>query len=192
MSIPSQPQVSWRQLDAEGKRAFLMRVAGEVFSRDGLEAPMPAVAEAAGVGVASVYRQFPSKRDLLAAIVVERVQEVEGDALEALNGEAAPREALFRLLRDYVARQAEDDLVGEVMACVDEHPDVVQALAGSTAALEALLDAAKPEGLREDASVLDLRVLFAATRAAGKLDPGARERAFELWMDAVLGPGAGS
>ena len=83
MSIPVPPEIEparsrreacWSELDAEDKRATLLRAAGEVFARDGLDAPMPAIAAAAGAGVGSVYRQFPSKRDLLAALVVERLQ----------------------------------------------------------------------------------------------------------------------
>jgi len=70
----------WSALDAHEKRARLLRAAGDVFAREGLQAPMPAVAAAAGAGVGSVYRQFPSKRDLLAALVVERLQETERGA----------------------------------------------------------------------------------------------------------------
>ncbi len=78
MSIPSQmPKACWSDLDAAEKRLRLLRAAGEVFARDGLDAPMPAVAAAAGAGVGSVYRQFPSKHDLLAALVVERLKETE-------------------------------------------------------------------------------------------------------------------
>jgi AcrR family transcriptional regulator len=192
MAIPPQPESAWNELDAEGKRRCLLRAAGEVFARDGLDAPMPAVAAAAEAGVASVYRQFPSKEDLLAALVVERMEEVEGDAHAALQGVKPPREALVALLRAYVERQAGDDLVGEAMACVSSHPDVMRARTDATKALEALLTAAKTEGLREDATTLDLRVLFASTRAAKEMEAGARERVLELWFDAAFEPGAGA
>lgn len=187
MTIPPQTEGAWNELDSEGKRRLLLRVAGEVFAREGLDAPMPAIAAAAEAGVASVYRQFPSKQDLLAALVIERLEEVEGDALAALQEDEKPRQALVSLLRAYVARQAEDDLVGEAMACVSSHPDVDRALAETTTALEALLAAAKGEGLREDATTLDLRLLFAATRAAKGMEPGAGERVLALWMDAFFG-----
>jgi AcrR family transcriptional regulator len=190
MTIPPQGEAAWSQLDAEAKRRCLLRAAGEVFAHDGLDAPMPAVAAAAEVGVASVYRQFPSKQDLLAALVVERLEEVEGDALAALQGYQLPRPALEALLRAYVERQADDDLVGEAMACVSSHPDVDRALADTTIALEALLGAAKPEGLREDATTLDLHLLFAATRAAKDMEAGAGERALELLMDALFESGS--
>src|SRR6478609_7924085 len=170
MPIPVTREKAWTGLDAEGKRRCLLRAAGEVFAREGLDAPMPAVAAAAGAGVASVYRQFPSKPDLLAALVVERLEEVEGDALAALEGEKSPGAALVGLLRAYVDRQATDDLVGEAMASVSSHPDVERAHAEATVALEALLSAAKPEGLRGDATVRDLRLLFAWTRAANEME----------------------
>ena len=190
MTIPPHPGATWSKLDSEGKRRLLLRAAGEVFARDGLDAPMPAVAAAAEAGVASVYRQFRSKQDLLAALVVERLEEVEGDALAALQEPERPRTALEALLRAYVERQAKDDLVGEAMACVSSHPDVDRALADTTTALEALLGAAKGEGLREDATTLDLRLLFAATRAANQMEAGAPERVLELWMDAFFGGGS--
>jgi AcrR family transcriptional regulator len=186
MPIPVTEESAWSRLDAAGKRRCLLRAAGEVFSRDGLGAPMPAIAAAARAGVASVYRQFPSKPDLLAALVVERLEEVEADALAALQGGRSPRAALVGLLRAYVERQSRDDLVAEAMACVSSHPDVERAHADATAVLEALMSAAKPEGLRDDATVLDLRLLFAATRAAKEIEAGAPARVLELWLDAAF------
>ena len=81
MGIPkSEPLICWADLDQEDKRARLLQAAGEVFARDGLDAPIPAVAAAAGAGIGSVYRQFPSKRDLLAALVSERLSDSEDGA----------------------------------------------------------------------------------------------------------------
>jgi AcrR family transcriptional regulator len=187
MSIPSQgPEACWSSLDPSEKRARLLRVAGEVFARDGLDAPMPVIAAAAGAGVGSVYRQFPSKHDLLAALVVERLQEAEDGAVAALASCEGPFPALIGLLWTLAERQAGDDVLGEAMATVSSHPAVREALASTTVALEALLAAARVEGrLRPDATSLDLRLLFAATRAAGALEPGAWRRMLELGIDAL-------
>jgi AcrR family transcriptional regulator len=147
---------------------------------------MPAVAAAAGAGIGSVYRQFPSKRDLLAALVVERLEDVERRAELALAGSEGPWKALTGLLWTLAERQVTDNLVGEAMATVSTHPAVQVALAGTTAALERLLAAARAEGrLRADASTLDLRLLFAATRAAVALESGAWRRMLELGIDAL-------
>jgi AcrR family transcriptional regulator len=194
MSIPPLEPAStarcWAELDAEDKRATLLRASGVVFARDGLDAPMPAVAAAAGAGVGSVYRQFPSKRDLLAALVVERLEDVERRAELALAGSDGPWKALTGLLWTLAERQVADDLVGEAMATVSTHPAVQVALASTTAALERLLSAARAEGrLRADASTLDLRLLFAATRAAVALEPGAWRRMLELGIDALQANG---
>jgi AcrR family transcriptional regulator len=176
----------WAQLDASGKRERLLRTAGEVFARDGLDAPMPAIAEAAGAGVGSVYRQFASKRELLAALVVERLQEAERGAEAALASGADRWSALTGLLWTLAERQAGDDVLGEAMATVSEHPDVVAAMEGTVMSLERLLAAARVEGaLRDDATTLDLRLLFAATRAAGQLEAGAWRRMLELGIDAL-------
>jgi AcrR family transcriptional regulator len=180
----------WSDLDGEEKRARLLRAAGEVFARDGLDAPMPAIAAAAGAGVGSVYRQFPSKRDLLAALVVERLKDTEDRAGAALASADGPWMALMGLLWTLAERQAGDDVLGEAMATVSEHPSVRQALTRTLGALERLLDAARAEGrLRPDATALDLRLLFAATRAAGQIEPGAWRRMLELGIDALdVGP----
>lgn len=187
MSIPVPAATTcWSGLDAEGKRERLLRVAGEVFARDGLDAPMPVIAAAAGAGVGSVYRQFPSKRELVAALVIERLRDAEDGADAALASADGPWLALVGLLWMLAERQAEDDVLGEAMATVSEHPAVQDALAATTIALERLLAAARAEGhLRADATTLDLRLLFAATRAAAQLETGAWQRMLALGIDAL-------
>jgi AcrR family transcriptional regulator len=185
MSIPP-PVACWSGLDTDEKRSRLLRAAGEVFARDGLDAPMPAIAAAAGAGIGSVYRQFPSKRDLLAALVAERLEDTEDRARSALASDDGPWSALTGLLWALAERQAADNVLGEAIATVSEHPSVQLALASTLAALEPLLAAARAEGrLRPDASTLDLRLLFAATRAAGELEPGAWRRMLELMIAAL-------
>jgi AcrR family transcriptional regulator len=182
MSIPaSVPIVDWAKLDATQKRARLLAAASEVFARDGLDAPMPAIAAAAGAGVGSVYRQFPSKHDLLAALVVKRLEETEEQTNVALERAEGPWLALTGLLWDLAERQAEDDVLGEAMVTVSSYPAVEDALASAMDALERLLAAARKEGrLRPDATTQDLRLLFAATRASARLDPHAWRRMLEL------------
>ena len=190
MAIPPSPATSWSELDTAAKRARLLAAAGEVFARDGLDAPMPAIAAAAGAGVGSVYRQFPAKRDLLAALVVERHKVVEAEVEVALASPLGPWAALQELLWAIAERQAADDVLAEAMACLSEDPGVQEAMARTMHSLEGLLDAAKAEGrLRPDATALDLRLLFASTRAARALDPAAWRRMLELGIDALAAEG---
>ena len=187
ISLPAS-DTCWSDLTAEDKRARLLAAAGEVFARDGLDAPMPVIAAAVGAGVGSVYRQFRSKTDLLAALVVERLADIEAEAEAALASTESAWSALTGLLWALAERQAADDVLGEAMATVSEHAAVQQALASTTEALERLLVAARTEGrLRPDATTLDLRLLFAGTRAATQLQPEAWRRMLELGIDALDG-----
>jgi AcrR family transcriptional regulator len=190
MGIPIlSPVTCWADLSQAEKRARLLAAAGEVFARDGLDAPIPAVAAAAGAGIGSVYRQFPSKHDLLAALVSERLKDTEEGAEVALASAVGAWAALTGVLWALAERQATDDVLGEAMATVSEHPLVQESLARTLAALERLLAAARAEGrLRADATTLDLRLLFAATRAASQLEPGAWRRMLELGIDALEAP----
>jgi AcrR family transcriptional regulator len=186
MVIPVDRRACWSELDAGGKRARLLGAASEVFARSGLGAPMPEVAAAAGAGVGSVYRQFPSKRTLLAALVIERLEESRLDAEAAIVSPAGPWASLVALLGAHVERQAGDDVFAEAIACLSTDPDVERAHAATTAAWERLLEAGRAEGrLRPDADTDDLRLIFAAARAAGGLEPGAWRRMLELGIDAL-------
>jgi AcrR family transcriptional regulator len=192
MMIPvSEPEAAsgrsgWITLDAGAKRERLLVAATEVFARDGLDAPMSVVADAAGAGVASVYRLFESKRELLAALVVRRMDSIAAAAREAYEQPGNRWEALTGMLRTLVSAQRADYLIGDARAAVSDHPDVIEAVARASEAQERLLAAARAEGrLRADATTLDLRLLFAATRSARRVEPDRWPRMLELMIDAL-------
>lgn len=187
MSIPVRElDTSWPRLDQAAKKERLLTAAAEVFSRDGLDASMPAVAAAAGAGVASVYRQFDSKHDLLAALVERRLEQVAEGARRTASKEGTRWSALTELLSNLVEQQSCDEFMGDAMHKVDRHPSVQAASKRAYAALEQLLDDARSEGrLRADASIIDLRLLFAATRAARHLEPDLQGRMLELLIDGL-------
>jgi AcrR family transcriptional regulator len=179
-------RAEWTSLDTGAKRERLLAAATEVFARDGLDAPMSVVAEAAGSGVASVYRLFESKRELLAALVVRRMDAIAVAALKAYEQPGNRWEALTEMLRTLVSGQRADYLIGDARALVSDHPDVIDAVTRASEAQERLLAAARAEGrLRADATTLDLRLLFAATRAARRVEPDQWPRMLELMIDAL-------
>jgi AcrR family transcriptional regulator len=57
--------------DALKNRERLLVAAGQVFEEKGLEASVADVARAAGVGMGTLYRRFPSKEALIDALVTE-------------------------------------------------------------------------------------------------------------------------
>ena len=62
--------------DAERNRKRLLDAAAAVFAEHGLEASTAEIARRAGVGHGTVFRRFPTKDDLVAAIVVDRLGEI--------------------------------------------------------------------------------------------------------------------
>jgi AcrR family transcriptional regulator len=188
MTIPvdSGAGPSWLDLSSEAKRERLLGCATQVFAEHGLEAPMSEIAEAVGAGVASVYRCLPSKHELLAALITRRMEQTEAAALDAIAAPGDRWTALTELLTTLVSRQSADDLLGEARVIAGEHPDVIASSERATAALERLLADARAEGrLRADATTLDLRLLFAATRTARRVEPERWPRMLALMIDAL-------
>jgi len=73
--------------DARANRARLVEAARAVFSERGLAAEMKEIAERAGVGVGTIYRNFPSKEDLVLAIMRDALAGAmaEGRVAEAMD-----------------------------------------------------------------------------------------------------------
>jgi len=167
-------------LDSDGKRSRLLDAAEAVFARDGLEAPVPAIAAAAGVGVGSVYRAFGSKEEIVAALAVERLRWMQQRANAALQ-DPDPWSGLEGLLRTAAERQRADGVLAEALAAAFQRPEVAEPLAAAQAAAEAVLERARRHGvLRTEVTTDDLRAIFAALRAADAAQPGAGGRLLEL------------
>jgi len=187
MSIPPlELEPAWALLTPAAKRARLLKAAGTVFASNGLDTSMPVVAAAAGAGIGSVYRQFPSKHELIAELVVDR-HDQNGAGARAAGARAGDRwAALTEMLWKLVERNSCDDFFGEAMLTVSEHAAVIDAHERASEALGQLLIDTRAEGrLRDDATPVDLRLLFAATRAAKQVEPTAWRRMLELLIDAL-------
>jgi AcrR family transcriptional regulator len=183
MPVPAQADASaapWATLDADGKRLRLLEAAEAVFARDGLDAPVPSIAAAAGAGVGSVYRTFASKDEIVCALARERlrwVQERAGEALEATDA----WDGLEALLRVIAGRQIADGVLNEGFAAAFRRPDLAEPLALASAAVDEVVQRARADGaLRIDVSTEELRGLFAGLRAAEATEPGSSATLLEL------------
>jgi AcrR family transcriptional regulator len=76
---------STERADARANRERLLLAAAEVFAERGLDAEMKEIAERAGVGIGTIYRNFPSKDDLIAAIIGDAMGGFERALEEALT-----------------------------------------------------------------------------------------------------------
>jgi AcrR family transcriptional regulator len=94
--VPRKPRV-----DALRNRDRLLKAAKTVFSAGGPDASLEAVARAAGVGIGTLYRHFPTREALFEAVYRHEVQQL-ADLAERLKKEAQPIEALRQWMRSIV------------------------------------------------------------------------------------------
>jgi AcrR family transcriptional regulator len=87
--------------DAARNRERVLEAAKAVFSAGGAQASLEAVARAAGVGIGTLYRHFPTREALFEAVYRREVQQL-ADLAEELKQEAQPVEALRHWMRSIV------------------------------------------------------------------------------------------
>jgi len=193
---PAQADAPRRALraDAERNRRLVLDAAAEVFAERGLEAGVAEIAQRAGVGNATVFRRFPSKQDLIVAVVEARIGEMREELEAALaqddtwRGVVMAMEALARTQsRD---RGLFEAIGGSVSG--DEHLHARHAELMSL--LEQVADRAKAAGrLREDVVATDLPLLAAGAagscQVAGRDTPDLWRRYLGIMLDG-LRPGA--
>jgi AcrR family transcriptional regulator len=93
--------VPLRRSDAERNREKILTAARAAFADPDVEASMAEISRRAAVGMATLYRNFPSRRELLEALYAERIQDLCG-AAEMVDGET-PGSALLKWLRQFFA-----------------------------------------------------------------------------------------
>jgi len=93
--------------DAQRNRERIVAAAAELFAQRGLTVPLEEVARVAGVGVATLYRRFPTRADL-AIEVFERNMAAYSDAVDTALANPSAAEGFRRLVVDLCALQAAD------------------------------------------------------------------------------------
>ncbi|QKC94611.1 TetR/AcrR family transcriptional regulator [Mesorhizobium sp. NZP2298] len=93
-----------RRVRADARRNLdtLLQTAMAVFASSGVDAPVREIAERAGVGIGTVYRHFPQRSDLIAA-VFRREIDACADAASTLSAGLGPFDALANWMQRYAA-----------------------------------------------------------------------------------------
>src|SRR3954453_8752501 len=128
-----------RRADALRNRERVIAAAAAVFAEKGLDAGVPEIAARAGVGKATVYRSFPSKEHLVAAVACERlawITELATRALEAPDAGQAFEDVVLAIAE----QQAGDSAVAGSLAADIHLPELDSARATTHAALDARVD----------------------------------------------------
>jgi len=103
VTVPSEKSRKPRA-DSLRNREQLLEAAKAVFNEAGAEASLEEIARRAGVGIGTLYRHFPTREALLAAVYRRGVEQLSS-AADALLAERAPMQALeawLHLLIDYM------------------------------------------------------------------------------------------
>jgi AcrR family transcriptional regulator len=166
--------------DARRNRARLLEVADRVFTEQGVGASTEEVARAAGVGIGTVFRHFPTKEALLEAVLAERLGRLAAEA-EGLVDDPDPAAALDRFIVLVVGHSRVKNAYGDALAAGGHDLSAVKADAGGRlrAALTTLLARAQQAGaVRTELEPADLMALLVgASRAVQHTaDTAARDR----------------
>ncbi|GAB3208281.1 TetR/AcrR family transcriptional regulator [Nocardia tengchongensis] len=183
--------------DAVRTRKLLLDAATEAFARHGTEVSVAEIAESAGIGKGTVFRHFPAKDDLLAAIVCQNMERMVATG-ERLLGEGDATAGLYELMTVAVELQVKDRAFCQVVhGALREHADVARDRKRLEAVTEALTRAAQDQGgIRGDITGADVILLMAGIyqTAAPMLDeqPDLWRRylclAFQSLQDVTAGP----
>jgi AcrR family transcriptional regulator len=176
--------------DAERNRRRVVDAAAAMFCERGLDVAVGEIAARAGVGRGTLFRNFPSKEHLIAAIVVERMQEAVARGQALLDADD-PGAALFEFVEEIVGRQQVDRALFEAIADVFlANQEIRCAYSDVLDTLSALLQRAQDAGaVRPDVGAVDVMMLVkGACQAASSfqhLDPEIGDRQLDLMRGAL-------
>ncbi|HEY5488162.1 MAG TPA: helix-turn-helix domain-containing protein [Candidatus Limnocylindrales bacterium] len=183
------------RIDAERNRSRIVEAARADFAERGLDVPLEDVAEHAGVGIATLYRRFPTRDVLIAACFERRLEEharAAEEALEAPDGWSG----LCAYVERVCAMQAADRGLKDVLTRTfpDAHRLEAHRTRGYAMAVR-LVERAQAEGsLRADFVFEDLVLLLMANagvvQGVGNAAPDAWRRFIRLMLDGFRSEGA--
>jgi AcrR family transcriptional regulator len=183
-----------QRADARRNHEAVIAAAKRLFADQGLDAQMPDVARAANVGVGTVYRHFPTKDHLIAALVGERFGRLAEKAREGLES-PDPWDGLADLIRFAAEIQADDRGLCEVMFSRPELMDAAARSHGLTELTEQLVKRAQRSGqLRRDLDWEDIPMIVCGIGRVTQTSPapsvGRWPRLVEIILDGLRAPGS--
>jgi AcrR family transcriptional regulator len=172
--------------DAQRSLDALLQAAKTVFATSGVDAPVREIAEAAGVGLGTLYRHFPQRADLIAA-VFRREIDACADAAPVLAREQAPFDALANWMQRYAAFVGAKRGLAKALHSGDPAFDALPGYFDTRLrpALAALLKTAVAAGaVRADIDADEL-LSAVASLCMSNADPGRAERMVGLLVDGL-------
>jgi AcrR family transcriptional regulator len=149
--------------DAARNREAIVEAARAVFAEQGLDAPLDEIAKRAGTGNATLYRRFPQRADLVAAVFADRMAE-HVMAVEAGLADDDPWRGFASYIQAIGAMQARDRGIADLVTMdVSSAPEIEGLRARAYDGLVRLVARAHDAGgLRADFTDQDVVLLLMA------------------------------
>jgi AcrR family transcriptional regulator len=149
--------------DAARNRAALVAAAREVMAERGLEVPLDEIARRAGIGNATLYRRFPRRVDLVAAVFADRMTD-HARAVQAALDAADPWDGFRSYIEAAAELQVHDLGIADLITMDVSMAQEIEALRDQAfRGLVEVIERAKVAGaLRADATPEDVLVILQA------------------------------
>ncbi|TCK24517.1 TetR/AcrR family transcriptional regulator [Pseudonocardia endophytica] len=187
---PDAAQAPPRRVRADARRNIdaVLEAAKAVFAAHGVDAPVREIAAKAGVGVGTLYRHFPQRADLVAAVFRHEVDAC-ADAAPVFAAEHDPDEALSLWLQRFTGFIATKRGLASALHSGDPTFDSLPQYFESRflPALDALLDAAAAAGaIRADVDARELlNAISGLSMSEDPERPGQSARMVALLVDGL-------
>jgi AcrR family transcriptional regulator len=173
--------------DARRSHAKLVEAATAAFADKGADAPLDDIARRAGVGIGTLYRHFPTRTDLQAAVYRSQVQTV-CEAADELLMATSPEQALIgwvRALSGYLVTKR--GLASALIGAVGRDSELMNScMMAMRSAADRLVSNAKQAGvLRAEVSGRDLLRIVHGIAVATESSPEDTDRLMSIVIDGL-------
>src|SRR4051794_19492457 len=164
--------------DAARNREAIVKAARAVFAEQGLDAPLDEIAKRAGTGNATLYRRFPTRSDLVAAVFAERMA-AQVEAVETALKDDDPWNGFASYIRSVAGMQARDRGIADLVTMdLSSAPEIEQLRTRAYDGVVQLIGRAHGAGvLRADFTDQDVVLLLMANAGLVERAHGITEEA---------------
>ncbi|MEU0095622.1 helix-turn-helix domain-containing protein [Kribbella sp. NPDC006257] len=173
--------------DAARNRAAIIEAAREVFAEQGVDASLDEIARRAGTGNATLYRRFPARGDLVAAVFGEAMAE-HLQAVEAGLSCEDPWRGFASYIKAVGAMQARDRGIADLVTMdLSQAPEIEKLRSRAFTGLVRLVARARAAGsLRADFTTQDVVLLMMANAGLVERAHGISESASARLVHVLL------
>ena len=176
-----------QRADARQNQARLVVAATEAFAEKGADAPLEDVARRAGVGIGTLYRHFPTRLDLQAAVFRSQVETICGQG-QALLADTPPGPAFIGWIRNLAAYfAAKRGLSKVVMDGLGRDSEMLRACSTVMRdTTDRLLTSAQEAGIiRPDVAAIDILRLMHGIAITADATPEQGDRLLSIMLDGL-------